>query len=104
MTSALCSTLAPWPLSRRGQELIAWDVAGLPSGATADLQLEAAGTWHPLMINTERDVLSLWAAGPDFEFPAAGAVVVPTTSRTEIRVVAGQTTVYLDGGYIELLP
>jgi len=98
-----CIPLPPWPLSRRGQELIAWDVSGLPSGATADLQLEGTGAWTPLLISTERDVLSVWAAGPSFTDPG-DVLVVPTTSRTEIRIVAGQTTIFLDGGYIELVP
>lgn len=104
MTNALCVPLPPWPLSRRGQELIAWDVGGLPPGAQADLQLEGSGTWHPLLINTDRDMLSIWAAGPLFPDPDAEAIVVLTTSHTEIRVTAGQTILFLDGGYIELLP
>lgn len=102
--SAPCTPMLPWPLSRRGQELIAWDVDGLPAGAVADIQLENSDVWRPLMINTERTVLSLWVAGPDFVSPASESVVVPTTSWAEIRVTAGATTIFLDGGYIELLP
>lgn len=103
MTSS-CVPLPPWPLSRRGQDLIAWDVSGLPAGASASLQLEGAGTWYPLMISTARDMISVMAAGPLHPAPATGTIIVPTTSHTEIRVQTGPIDVYLDGGYIELLP
>lgn len=90
-----------WKLSRRNRQVIPWDVDGLPSDAVAAVQLEGAGSWWPLTINTERDMLAIWAAGPDFTDPG-DVLVVPATSRAEIRVVSGLTTVFLDGGYIEL--
>lgn len=99
-----CEPLLIWTLSRRGRELVTWDVAGLPDGAVADVRLENSSIWSGLMISADRDVLSTWAAGPDFTEPGAGVLVVPTTSRAEIKVTAGQTVVFLDGGYIELLP
>ena len=92
-----------WQLSRRSRQVIFWDVDGLPLDADASIQLEGTGPWRPLVINTERDLLSTWAAGPDFPDPG-DALLVPATSHVEIRVVAGMTTVFLDGGFIKLIP
>lgn len=98
-----CAPLLAWTLSRRGRQLVTWDVAGLPADAVAAIRLDGGTSWVPLMINTDRDMLSVWAAGPDFAAPG-DVLVVPTTSRAEIRIGAGQTTIFLDGGYIELVP
>lgn len=98
-----CGTELVWRLSRRGRELIAWDVDGLTEDATASIRLEDASTWWELDINEARDNMTVWVAGPDFTDPG-DVLVVPTTSRAEIRIVAGAMTIFLDGGFIELVP
>lgn len=92
-----------WKLSRRGRQLITWDVDGLPADAVAAVQVEGSGPWRPLIISADRDMMSVWSAGPDFTDPG-DVLVVTGTSHTEIRVVAGLTTIFLDGGFIELVP
>lgn len=98
-----CDQVPVWHLSRRARELLYWDVDGMPADATASVRLENGTTWSPLALNSARDRLSIWIAGPSFVSPD-GALVVPVTSRAEIRVVAGQLTTFLDAGYVQLVP
>lgn len=100
---SVCGQITNWRLSRRDQETISWDVDGLPAGATATLQLEGVGTRYPMVISTDRTLLQILAAGPDYPTPDA-ELVVPVTSHCEIRVTKGTLSKTLDGGYIELVP
>ena len=97
-----CEPQLVWELSRRDQEMIFWDVDGLPGGATASVQLEGAGPWYPLVVGTDNMTLHILAAGPSFPTPTA-ALVVPKTSHCEIRIVSGVLSKTLDGGYIKLV-
>ena len=103
MTTAVCAPLPPWPLSRRGQDNIAWDADGIPIGATVNVQLEGSGPWYPVNISDDRKLLWVLAAGPDFASPDAGALLVTVTSHAEIRIIAGQATFFMDAGYVELV-
>jgi hypothetical protein len=85
-------------LRRFDRDYIAWPISGMQVNAAAYVELEGDGQWHPL-VSGPGEVLGYFA-GPDHPSPAP-AVVVPTTSHCEIRVITGGVTqVTLDGGMI----
>lgn len=87
-------------LGRADRRFVTWPVENLPSGATAEVALEAGPWWAMQVAPTS---VTAYFAGPDFVTPGA-AHTVPTTSHAEIRITTGTTVETFDAGFIQLVP
>ena len=97
-----CDASRSVKLRRSDRDYISWPVTGLQSNASAYVELEGDGTWHPLLVGTD-EVIGYFA-GPGFPDPLT-ALVLAGVSHCEVRIVTGGvTSVTLDGGFIEVIP
>jgi hypothetical protein len=90
-------------LNRAGRINITWDARGISDTASAAIEIEGDGVWHPLEIELIPGQLVGYFAGPDFPSPSP-AVVITHTSWCRIRIIDGGSTVFRDGGFIRLIP
>ncbi len=96
---SVCEPLEVVDLGRFDRIFIEWPIGGVSESASASIQLEGTGQWHPLVIADG------WAsgffAGPNFPNPSP-AIGVPATAHTVLRIVDGLIQVDRDGGIIRV--
>jgi hypothetical protein len=97
-----CANTRSVKLRRFDRDYVSWPVTGMQANATAYVELESDGTWHPLVVGV--DEVTGYFAGPGFANPGT-AIVLAGVVHCEIRIVTGGvTSVTLDGGFIEIVP